>query len=156
MNFLHSKEPGDSVKILTEDEEGTREYDIVLGTHPDGSGKSYLGIGNTKINPRGIIQTTLAKFMSFKDSATYYKPNWDSEFVEFFYHLFWWVMIINLLVALFNMLPVGMLDGGRFFYLAILGVTRSEKTAKFMSKLMGYAILAVFVLLMFFWFIRII
>ena len=39
-------------------------------------------------------------------------------------------MIINLLVALFNMLPLGFLDGGRFFYLTFLGLTGSEKVAK--------------------------
>ena len=89
--------------------------------------------------------------MSFKDRSTYYAPTWDGELVYFIYHLLWWVMIINLLVALFNMLPVGMLDGGKFFYLAILGVTRSKKVARFAGKLMAYAILAVFVLLMFFW-----
>jgi len=64
--------------------------------------------------------------------------------------------VINLLVALFNMLPLGMLDGGRFFYLAILGITGSEKFAKKAFKFMGYLILFVFLLLMFMWFIRII
>jgi len=65
-------------------------------------------------------------------------------------------MIINILVALFNMLPVGMLDGGRFFYLAMIGIFRSKKTAKIASKAMAYIILLAFVLMMFFWFIRII
>ena len=94
--------------------------------------------------------------MSFKESSTLYKPTWDGELVYFVYHLFWWVMIINLLVALFNMMPLGILDGGRFFYLTILGISRSKRVAKVMYKIAGYAILFVFLLLMFFWFIRIV
>jgi len=108
------------------------------------------------VQRRGVIQNSLGWFMSFKDSTTLYKPTWDGEFVYFVYHLLWWVMIINLLVALFNMLPLGMLDGGRFFYLAVLGIFKSEKVAKWAYKISMYLILFAFVLMMFFWFIRII
>jgi membrane-associated protease RseP (regulator of RpoE activity) len=153
--FMQSTEPGDEVRVITENEGGTREYDVVLGEHPSKEGIGYLGVGYGERNPQGIIQNSLVFFMSFKEQSIYYKPTWDGEFVYFFYHLFWWVMIINLLVALFNMLPIGMLDGGRFFYLFVLGVSHSEKVAKWVSKLLAYAILAVFVLLMYFWFIRI-
>ena len=86
-------------------------------------------------------------FMGFKENSTLYKPTWDGEFVYFIYYLLWWVMIINLLVALFNMLPVGMLDGGRFFYLTILGLTRSEKISKITYKVMGYTILFIFLII---------
>ena len=65
-------------------------------------------------------------------------------------------MIINLLVALFNMMPLGMLDGGRFFYLMVLGIFGSEKIAKGAYKVATYLILFMFVLMMFFWFIRIV
>jgi membrane-associated protease RseP (regulator of RpoE activity) len=154
--FMQSTEPGDEVRVITEDENGQKEYNVVLGTHPVGD-IGYLGIsGPGKLNPKGFVQSSLAFFISFKDRSTYYKPTWDGEFVYFFYHLLWWVMIINLLVAIFNMLPLGMLDGGRFFYLTIWGITRSEKAGKIASKLMKYFILAMFVLLMYFWFIRIV
>jgi len=156
VEFMWSTEPGDEVKVITEGEEGRNEYDVVLGEHPSGNGIGYLGVGYGQADPKGFIQNSLMFFMSFKDRSTYYAPTWDGEFVYFFYHLLWWVMIINLLVAIFNMLPLGMLDGGRFFYLAIWGVTRSEKAGKIASKLMKWFILLVFVLLMYFWFIRII
>ncbi len=154
--FLENKDPGESVKFITEDNEGIKEYDIVLGEHPEDSSRAYLGVGHSASSPRGIIQGVLVKFMSFKDSSTLYKPTWDGNFVYFIYHLLWWVMIINLLVALFNMMPLGMLDGGRFFYLTVLGIFKSEKVAKMAYKIAGRVILFMFVLLMFFWFIRII
>jgi membrane-associated protease RseP (regulator of RpoE activity) len=153
--FLENKNPGDSVVFLSEEADGTKEYNIVLGEHPLNPEKAYLGIGHSEPSPQGVVGNILSKFMSFKESSTMYKPTWDGSFVYFIYHLLWWVMIINLLVALFNMLPLGMLDGGRFFYLTILSITRSEKIAKSLSRIMGYAILFTFLLLMFFWFVRI-
>jgi len=154
--FMLSTEPGDEVKIITESEEGPTEYNVVLGEHPSGNGIGYLGVGYGSVEPKGFIQSSLVFFMSFKDSSTYYTPIWDGEFVYFFYHLFWWIMIINLLVAIFNMLPLGILDGGRFFYLTIWGITRSEKIGKITSKLVKWFILLIFFLLMYLWFIRII
>lgn len=154
--FLENKHPGERVLFMTEDNEGVKEYNIALGEHPDDSSKAYLGVGHNVAQRRGVIQNLLGKFMDFKEASTLYKPTWDGEFVYFIYHLFWWVMIINLLVALFNMMPLGMLDGGRFFMLAVWGITKSEKVAKWAYKIAGYAILFVFLLLMFFWFIRII
>ena len=154
--FLENKNPGERVIFKTEDAEGVKEYNILLGEHPDDSSRAYLGVGHNVVQRRGVIQNSLGWFMSFKDSTTLYKPTWDGEFVYFVYHLLWWVMIINLLVALFNMLPLGMLDGGRFFYLAVLGIFKSEKVAKWAYKISMYLILFAFVLMMFFWFIRII
>jgi membrane-associated protease RseP (regulator of RpoE activity) len=162
--FLESKEPGDEVVFVTEvlddsdepDVDGVESYDIVLGEHPLDSSAAYLGVGNSVGGRPGFVRDVLGKFMGFKESSTYYKPIWDGDFVYFVYHLLWWVMVINLLVALFNMLPLGMLDGGRFFYLTVLSVTGSNRVAKWAYRVAGYAILFVFLLLMFFWFIRIV
>jgi len=154
--FLESKNPGETVIFTTEDYDGVKEYELVLGEHPSDPSMAYVGVSSPQRNPKGIVQNFLAAFMNFKDPATYYKPSWNGNFVEFVYHLFWWVMIINLLVALFNMMPLGMLDGGRFFYLTTLGITRSKKVAKWAFKIATYAILFVFLLLMYIWFVRII
>ncbi len=155
-DFMNSKEPGDSVNFVTEDVDGVSEHDVVLVEHPDIVGQAYLGVGHNIAEPRGFIQKTLVKFMGFKETSTYYQPTWDGEFVYFVYHLLWWVMIINLLVALFNMLPLGMLDGGRFFYLGVWGLTGKEKLGKLAYKFATYLILFMFVLMMFFWFVRIV
>ncbi|MFH0712126.1 MAG: site-2 protease family protein [archaeon] len=154
--FLDSKEPGDEVVFVTEDEEGVRSYDIILGESPAYPGIAYLGVGNSVGGKGSVVKSVLDRFMGFREASTYYRPSWDGDFVYFIYHLLWWVMIINLLVALFNMLPLGMLDGGRFFYLAVLSVTRSKSVAKWAYRVAGYGILFVFLLLMFFWFVRII
>jgi len=155
--FLEDKEPGDRVSLTTITEEGEEQtYSFELSKHPLDETKPYLGVGNNRGEARGVIQKLLVGFMSFKDPTTQYTPSWDGDFVYFIYHLLWWVMIINLLVALFNMLPLGMLDGGRFFYLLIRNITRSKKAGKYAYKLATWGILFIFLLLMFFWFIRII
>jgi len=151
--FLENKHPGESVRFVTESDEGVNKYNIILGKHPENSTLAYLGVGHNVGEPRGFIQKFLGKFMSFKKSSTLYKTTWDGGFVYFIYYLLWWIMIINLLVALFNMMPLGILDGGRFFYLAILGISGSEKVAKRAYKAAGYVILFIFLLMMFFWFI---
>ena len=48
----------------------------------------------------------------------------------FIYDLLWWLIIISISVALVNMLPVGIFDGGRFFYITVLAMTKKEKVAK--------------------------
>jgi len=154
--FLESCEPGDEVVFVTEGEDGTYSYDVVLRAHPEDSSLAYLGVGNSVGGNRGAVRNVFDKFMGFKEASTYYKPSWDGDFVYFVYHLLWWVMVINLLVALFNMLPLGILDGGRFFYLAVLSITRSKKVAKWAYRIAGYLILLVFLLMMFFWFVRIV
>lgn len=154
--FLESKKSGDVVRFTTEYNGDVEEYAIMLAAHPNDSDRAYLGIGHNEPNNNGIVQKFLSKFMSFKESSTYYKPTWDGNFVYFLHHLFWWIMIINLLVALFNMLPLGMLDGGRFLYLAVWGVSGSEKWGKRVFKFATYLLLFLFALIMFFWFVRII
>lgn len=153
--FLENKNPGDIVRFVTENNGDSEEYDVMLGSHPDGSGRAYLGVGHVEPNPRGNVQKILLTFMKFKNPSTYYKPSWDGDSVYFIYYLLWWVMVINLLVALFNMMPLGILDGGRFFYLGVLGIFGSEKWAKRAYTMATYLILFMFVLMMLFWFIHI-
>lgn len=153
--FMESKNPGDKVNIVTEDIESdsTMNYEITLGEYPSNKSKAYLGVGSFPKGSSGLIQKILLSAMSFKDLSVYYKPKISADFVYFIFHLLWWIMIINLLVAIFNMLPLGILDGGRFFYLGVLSLTKSEKISKFFSKAMFYLIVSFFVLLMAFWYI---
>jgi membrane-associated protease RseP (regulator of RpoE activity) len=155
--FLENKNPGDNVDFITEDNDGNlHKYSIILSERAGNPDKAYLGVGHNVAEPRGVIQKLLAKFMNFKEPSTLYKPTWDGDFVYFIYHLLWWIMVINLLVALFNMMPLGILDGGRFFYLGIWGIFGSEKWAKRAYKIATYFILFLFALMMLFWFIRIV
>jgi len=149
--FLAMKSPGDNVTMTTLTDEGEQTYAITLGKNPSNPSVAYLGIGHNQPQTKGFISKMLMSFMSFKDSSTYYVPKWNADIVYFFVHLLWWIMVINLLVALFNMLPLGILDGGRFFYLTMLGISRSEKFAARAFKVATYLIILSFILMMIYW-----
>ena len=60
--------------------------------------------------------------------------------------------MINLGVGLFNMLPVGIFDGGQVFYLTLLAITKSEKIAKMAFSIVTKIILFMFLALIVLWF----
>ena len=70
---------------------------------------------------------------------------------EFIYDFLWWLVLISLSVALVNMLPMGIFDGGRFFYLTMWQITGSEKKAKKWFSYMTYFLLGLLFVMMFFW-----
>jgi membrane-associated protease RseP (regulator of RpoE activity) len=155
--FLDGKKPGDSIMLTTLDKTTKKEssYIIELAKNPANSSKPYLGIGFFESKSDKLTSRVMNFFSGFKEGSTYYSAKYDGDIALFIYNLLWWITIINLFVALFNMLPLGILDGGRFFYLTIFSLTKSEKIAKRAYSIATYIILGIFALLMFFWLIRI-
>jgi membrane-associated protease RseP (regulator of RpoE activity) len=141
--------PGDKVIMTTFIDDYNKDYEVVLGKNPSDSAKPYLGIGFLDRKSSGILGTVTNWFTSFKDPTIYYKPNFAAA--EFIYNLLWWLVMISFSVALMNMLPVGIFDGGRFFFLAILAITKSEKKAKAAYKFLTYLFLFLVLVIMVFW-----
>ncbi len=131
---IQEYEAGDTLEIKSailendrDSEYEEKEFSIEL---EERNGKAFLGIGFFPISNRGIVGIVYnLTFAKIKEPAVFYISKWG-EFGWFVYYLLWWTIIINLLVALFNMLPLSILDGGRFFYLTIWGITGSEKAGK--------------------------
>jgi hypothetical protein len=99
------------------------EYSITLGEHPDAEERGYIGLQLTPI--LGFWAKTMV---------------WINILV-------YWLFLTNLMVGLINLLPMGMVDGGRMFYLALLTFIKKEKTAK---KIFGViSIILLLLLLMF-------
>jgi len=107
---------------------GTDEItkEITLEISPEG--KTWIGISFENQQASGILGSISAWITSYKNPHIYYTANFTMA--KFIYDLLWWLVLISFSVALVNMLPVGIFDGGRFFYLTILSLTKSEKTAK--------------------------
>ncbi|MDD2444541.1 MAG: site-2 protease family protein [Candidatus Nanoarchaeia archaeon] len=148
--------PNDNITLYSLYEEEVLEYNITLGKNPLDQDKAFLGITHLSSSSNNKLQLFLAELMGFSQDSTYYKPKYNNDLIYFFYHLFWWVMIINFLVALFNMLPLGILDGGRFFYLTIEKFTKKEKTAMIIFNIIRRFIIFLFILMMVIWLFRII
>ncbi len=145
---------GDEIKIKTKVDEDILEYDLVLGEDPNQKGRAVIGIG--VVNARTRVIGRISEFFNFfKKPATNYEPRFNSNLIIFIYNLIWWIALVNISVALVNMLPMGIFDGGRMFMLSVWGITKSEKFAKAAFKIITYLILGVFLLLMFSWFVAI-
>lgn len=144
---LSSHKPRDTINIKTiNSTEGITEYNITLGER---DGKAYLGILSYPIQKKGAFGAIYNIFGKIKNQNTYYTPKFQSA--DFIYDLLWWVVILNLLVALFNMYPAGILDGGRFLMLTVWGLTGSKKAGEKTLSIMTWALLALVAIMMIKW-----
>ena len=146
---LSKDSPGELITINTKTEEGEKEYNIILGEHPDNKNSPWIGIIFLNSESSGFIGKISSYLFSFKKPNVYYEAKFGAGL--FIYNLLWWIVLISFSVALINMLPVGIFDGGRFFYLTILAITKKEKIAKRTFSIVTYLFLFLLVLVMIFW-----
>ncbi len=147
---LSKYSPGDEITIKTKGEE-IKEQKLILGENPDMKGSSFLGIGFFDSGKSGFMNKFLTIVSSFKSTNTYYESK-SGELGIFVYNLLWWLVLISLSVALVNMLPMGIFDGGRFFYLTILAITKNDNLSRKIFSFMTYFLLSLVVVIMLFWF----
>lgn len=142
--------PGEKINITEKTEERFSEKELVLEENPNRPGVAWLGIGFFSRDRGGFFGKLVGGIASFKNPNVYYEPKIDGISI-FIYNLLWWIVIISISVAFINMLPVGIFDGGRFFYLTVLAATKSEKIAKRAFAFSTYLFLFLLLLLMIFW-----
>ena len=146
--ILDKHEPGDELVIETiQENKEIREYYVEL---VEFDGRAFLGIGVIEPQTRGVLGWLYGAIARIKDPFVYYESS-IGELGIFIYNLLWWCVLISLSVALVNMLPLGMFDGGRFFYLSVLGLTGSKLTAERAFKISTYLISGLIVVLMIKW-----
>jgi membrane-associated protease RseP (regulator of RpoE activity) len=150
-NVLKNYAPGDKTKIKTRVDEKILEYDITLAENPENKSKAMIGVGYAGVQRKGILGALYNFFNFFEKQATDYQPRFNADFVIFIKDLIWWLALINLSVALMNMLPMGIFDGGRMFMLTIWGITGSKKAGEMAFKLMTYILLGALLLIMLGW-----
>ncbi len=144
---LSKTRPGDHVLIKAFDGESYIEYNITMGQHPQ-EDKGWLGVGFIDRVSSGLSGRIINFLSVFKDPNVYYQSSASGEFI---YNLLWWAILISFSVALINMLPIGIFDGGRFFYLTVLSLTKSEKIAKKAFSYLTMLFLFLLALIMVFW-----
>jgi len=137
--------PGEKIIVTSLLNDEIKKYDIILGEHPEKEGTAWLGVGFIGAQKEGLMSF----LSSFKEPNVYYKEKFAGG--SFIYNLLWWIALISLTVALINMLPVGIFDGGKFFYLTIWAITKNEKIAKKTFAFVTYLFLLVLFILMASW-----
>lgn len=154
---IENTTPGQNIMLKTNFNGNILTYNLILTSSPDNESLAFLGVASFNMEQAGFIKGTLYRFLnSFKDPATLYAPKSSPELTIFIRDLLWWIIIINFFVAFFNMIPAGIFDGGRFFYLIILSITKSEKNTKKVYKIMMYLILLILAATMVSWLLAII
>lgn len=146
--LFETKSPGDIVIIKTmQTNKEIKEYAIELAER---DGRAFLGIGIAPPQTRGLLGMVYEFIAKIKDPFVYYESSLG-DFGYFIYHLLWWTVLICLSVALVNMLPLGIFDGGRFFYLTVWGITGSKKIGEAAFKASTYLFLLLLAALMIKW-----
>lgn len=150
---LHKYSPGQSINITTLGTDNLLHTQIiVLGQSPENASQSWLGVGFLRSQQTGGLMGWFYSFFSLNRNHVYYASQ-IGDMGIFIYNLLWWLVIINISVALINMLPMGIFDGGRFFYVTVWAITKNEKAAKIAFKAATYFFLLVLAVVMFFWFL---
>ncbi|MBI4159341.1 site-2 protease family protein [Candidatus Woesearchaeota archaeon] len=118
-NELSKKKPGQEIILQTD--KGTSS--VVLGEQPKELLKSrgtigYLGVG---VSPASI---------DYKQEAVGRYGKTALDFIFWLRQLLFWIWVISLGVGLFNLLPLGPVDGGRMFFLGMMTFVGKEKAMK--------------------------
>ncbi len=155
-NELHKYSPGQSINITVLGNESSYNRTITLGANPGNLSESWLGVAFS--NDAGGVRKYFAALSPLNIGENTYVQIGSTVYVSkigdlavFLYNLIWWLFLIAASVAVLNMLPMGIFDGGRFFYLTVLAITKKEKVAMWSYRIMTYLFLAVLAVVMFFW-----
>jgi len=135
-DILENKKPGDTILIET----NKSTYNITLAANPENNEKAYLGVY--------VQQSTKIKesFISKYGKAT-------PAIIIWFMGLLYWLYILNLGIGLFNLAPMGPLDGGRMLLVALQEFLPEKKARKYWRNI-GFFFLTLVLINIAFAFIR--
>lgn len=113
--------PGDKVLLGT----NQGEFEIVSVANPEDSSKGFIGIQNFSLENK-LIEGHNAFYGSI---------------VKWFSLLIFWLFVVNIGVGLFNLLPLGPVDGGRMFKIFSIWLTKSKKVGNKLYRLISWFVL---------------
>lgn len=105
--------PGDNVFVKA----NSSFYEVRLGANPINKSKAMIGLFVAPVSV-GLREDIKERYFDF-----YFIYSWLVE-------LLFWLFIISLGVGLFNLLPLGPVDGGRMFFISMVGLFKDEKKAR--------------------------
>lgn len=102
--------------VLTTDKES---FEIVTAKNPENESKGFIGISG--FDQKTEIRESFGK--KYYGNSVYGILHWFNLLVV-------WLFIINIGIGLFNLLPLGPVDGGRMFLVVVLSVFKDKKKAQ--------------------------
>jgi membrane-associated protease RseP (regulator of RpoE activity) len=125
--------PGDNVELTT----NVSSYSIVTAEKPKDF-MDKLAFWREERGYLGVVPSAIT--VDYKDGFKII-----GKTLSWFSLLFYWIFTINLAVGMFNMLPLGPIDGGRMFYIAALFFVKDEKKAKKIWTFVSFFCLALII-----------
>ncbi len=120
INVMANKTPGSNIQIKTD----SKNYAVTLAKNPKNESKSYIGIS---ILQKSVpTEAAKQKYGGFIPAAILWLTG-----------LFFFLYVLNLGIGLFNLVPVGPIDGGRMLNIALKKYFKKNgaKIFKFVSIL---------------------
>ncbi|MFW6230915.1 MAG: site-2 protease family protein [Nanoarchaeota archaeon] len=110
---LDAKSPGEPITVTT----NASNYNIALESREDDPDDAFLGV--SVVQGSAVNKEFEAKYGSFAVGA-----------IDWFAELFFWLYVLNLGIGLFNLVPLGIVDGGRMLQVAVGAIFRTRKGQK--------------------------
>lgn len=149
-DVINKYSPGDNVTLKTKTSGNQIHYYNITLTE-NSRGEPAIGVILLLPDTSGIRGKIYLLVSYIRQPGVYYESVINNDLALFIYNFLWWMILINISVALMNMLPLGIFDGGRVFYLTILHFTKSKSKAEKTFKYVTWFLLFLVVLLIFFW-----
>lgn len=121
--MYHCVDPGQKISL------GNESSTYMLTTVDDGTGRGIIGVNNLR-NERDI-----------KPEYSYLKSSyyWLKSFFK-------WLFLLNFFIGLFNLLPLGIVDGGRILNTFLENNVKDKKKARKIWSFISFFLLAILVI----------
>ncbi len=129
--------PGDEVTFLT----SSGEYKAIAEEHPQNPSKSFFNL------------TLVVGIFNYQQKAQYLYGEDFPEIISWFVNLLVWLFVITIGVGLFNLLPLGPVDGGKMLFVGLTKFMSKEKSMK-LWKVVSIFLLLILIINLLPWFIR--
>lgn len=130
-SVMSSTAPGETIILQT----ATKAYAIKLTHNPENNDKSYLGV---YVSQSSNIKPELKQKLFFIPNV-----------ILWFLGLLYWLFLLNLGIGLFNLVPIGPLDGGRMLKTLLQKYFERNKAQRMFKFISGFFLFLVLINLVF-------
>jgi len=136
--LLKNMTPGQKTALTTQN----ATYDLVLAANPTNSSKTYLGIYiNQNFQEKPKFMYGLANI--FAKIVSWINGKWISKDMPAESGLISWLMLLNIGIGLFNLIPIGPIDGGKMLFLALTRFFEKKKALKIFGAISSLFLLII-------------
>ena len=128
---------GENISLITDNS----TYQITLKSKPNDGDEAYLGVYVKQAT--GVPQAFEEKYGAFIPAA-----------IIWVLGLFYWLYLLNLGIGLFNLVPLGPIDGGRMLKTGLERIIKNKKAAYAIWKYISLLFLAIILTLLLYGFFR--